>query len=336
VGTTKQTLASVVSRAFGPEGLVGVVRHSNLSSIRLGAGGSCTTLAHVRCPHAAVDLVELGSAMLFEGTMPADFYSITAVTRCPAPGHSFNFSSGFVDGFIGFYPPGGQVAAMIPKGYANATLTVPRDRFLRAVGSFCPEIPDPVLRRGAGIKVPAAEFAAIRGLVAAIRAAIDDPDQPLAGTLAAEHLEVDLLAAFLTALQEGLAQPPDVRLGKRYQLLARARDLLDDHPSEPFPLARLCAELGLGRRSLEYLFNDLLGIGPADYLRRRRLHKVRAALLCAEPERGVIKRLALEWGFWHFGHFNSHYRALFGETPTCTLGRGSGRRRRGGVSWPSG
>jgi AraC-like DNA-binding protein len=324
VDASNQTPAHVISRPVGPEALVAAVRDANFRPTQLGAGGAESTLAQVRCPHAALDMVELGPAMLFEGTMSAGHYTITAITRCPTPGHSYTFASAFVDGCIGFYPPGGQVNVMIPKGYANATLTIPRDRFLRAVDTCFPEIPMAMLRHGAGMRVPAAEFGTIRRLVAAVRTAMDDPEQPLASARARTHLEADLLAAFLTALREGcglLVPPPDIRLGKRYQLLTRARELLDADPTEPVPVTRLCAELGLSRRSLEYLFDDTLGISPAVYFKRRRLNGVRAALLRTEPERGLVKRLALDWGFWHLGHFARDYRNLFGESPVRTLGK---------------
>ncbi|MCF7674971.1 MAG: helix-turn-helix domain-containing protein [Akkermansiaceae bacterium] len=324
VDAPKQAPAPVVSRTFGPEALVAVVRHANFRATQLGVGDSPSTLAHVRCPQVSLDMLELGSAMLFKGAMAADLYTITAIIRCPTPGHSYNFASAFADGCIGFYPPGGQAEAMIPRGYGNATLTIPGDRFRQAVDTCFPELPAAVLRHGAGMKVPAPEFRAVQRLVEIVRATMADPEQPLASALAREHLEAELMAAFLTALRGGcglLVPPPDVRIGRRYQLLARARELVDAHLTEPMPIDRLCAELGLSRRSLEYLFNDLLGISPAVYLKRMRLNGVRAALLRSEPERGIVKRLALDWGFWHWGHFSKDYGYLFGESPACTCGK---------------
>lgn len=325
--TAKQAADHVTTRSLGPEALVAAVCNANFRPTQLGAGRSVSTLEHVRCPHAALDMVQLGSAMLFEGTMAANHYSITVITRCPSPGHSYNFASAFRDGYIGFYPPGGQVDVMFPRGYANATLTVPRERFLRAVDTCFPEIPVSMLRHGAGMKAPAAEFKALRRLVAAVRTAMADPARPLASAVARQFLEADLLAVFLTVLRQAcglLAPPRDIRLAKRYQILARARALLDAHPTAPVPVARLCAELRLSRRSLEYLFVDTLGVSPAVYCKCRRLNAVRAALRCAGPERGLVKRLALDWGFWHLGHFAADYRTLFGESPSRTVGKQPG------------
>lgn len=77
----------------------------------------------------------------------------------------------------------------------------------------------------------------------------------------------------------------------------------------------------MSSRGVELLFHDSLGIGPSAFIRHQRLHGVRRELLATAPEPGVVKKLALEWGFWHMGHFSQNYRQLFGETPTATLGR---------------
>jgi AraC family ethanolamine operon transcriptional activator len=38
-----------------------------------------------------------------------------------------------------------------------------------------------------------------------------------------------------------------------------------------------------------------------------------------KPGPGVIKETAMQWGFWHMGHFSKNYRQLFGESPVETL-----------------
>ena len=57
------------------------------------------------------------------------------------------------------------------------------------------------------------------------------------------------------------------------------------------------------------------------YLNRLRLHRVRAALLAAEPGSTLISTEALKWGFWHFGEFSRAYKQCFGESPSRTLRR---------------
>jgi AraC-like DNA-binding protein len=64
-----------------------------------------------------------------------------------------------------------------------------------------------------------------------------------------------------------------------------------------------------------------MGIGPNAYLKLRRLHCVRADLERADSRVTSISMAALQWGFWHFGHFTHDYVNLFGEKPSDTLRR---------------
>jgi AraC family ethanolamine operon transcriptional activator len=80
----------------------------------------------------------------------------------------------------------------------------------------------------------------------------------------------------------------------------------------------------MSQRGVEVLFQDSLGIGPTAFIRHQRLHGVRRELLEARQEHGLVKELALKWGFWHMGHFSRNYRQLFGESPSVTLGRSTG------------
>ncbi|RLJ65227.1 helix-turn-helix domain-containing protein [Sulfurisoma sediminicola] len=81
----------------------------------------------------------------------------------------------------------------------------------------------------------------------------------------------------------------------------------------------LCRVAGVSERSLQYAFKEVLGLTPMAYLTRLRLHRVRQALLAANPESTTVSAEALRWGFWHFGEFSRSYRDCFGELPSDTL-----------------
>ena len=81
----------------------------------------------------------------------------------------------------------------------------------------------------------------------------------------------------------------------------------------------LCRVAGVSERSLEYAFKEVLGLTPMAYLTRLRLHRVRQALIAANPESTTVSAEALRWGFWHFGEFSRAYRDCFGELPSDTL-----------------
>ena len=311
-------------QVLDPEALGAAIRNANFRPCQLSSRPVPSSLARVMCGSVCLDFAALGPAMLFSGVMPEDCYSLVFVTDCPQKGRSFNFATEHDDGYMGFFPPGGMLDAYTPEGYANATLTVPSAVFLSAVERLFPEIPESVLKHGAGMRIGAKEQARLRGLLRAVMEGIEDPAHPLSGVMARRHLETDLLEAFLSALRggcESLVPKPGLRIARRLRRLKEARDYISDHLHEPISLTDLCAELGLSRRGVELLFQDSLGIGPNAYLRKQRLHAVRRALQAAPQVAGVVKQTAFAWGFWHMGHFSREYHMLFGESPGAIMSR---------------
>ena len=258
--------------------------------------------------------------MLFTGVMPADCYSLIFVTKCPEAGHSFNFGAEHRDGYMGFFPPGGELDAYTPEGYSNATLTVPAADFHQALGKWFPEIPDRVLQCGAGMRIGPLEQARLRMILSAVMDGISDPGGPFLNSTARREVERTLLETFLRALRAGdFMPPPKHRVAGKLRHLRQARDFIRASSHEPIQLEDVSKALGMSPRGVEALFRSSMGIGPNAFIRHQRLHGVRRALLEAQPEPGVVKELALQWGFWHLGHFSGSYRALFGESPTATL-----------------
>lgn len=309
-------------RSLDPEALEAAIRDARLVPCQLSARQMPSMVARVLFPRVGLDFVSLGPAMLFAGVMPRDCYTLVFVTECPDKGRAFNFGVEHTDGYIGFFPPGAVLDAYTPEGYGNATLTVPAAVFEAALQRSFPEIPAHVLKSGAGIRIGGEALAALRGLLDGVMADIQDPDTPLLDRRVREHLESELLDAFLVALWDGcVVAPTGTRVQGRLKRLSMARDFLLAHADEPIRLENLCEEIGMSRRGLELMFRDLLGVGPITYLRHQRLHGVRRALRAAEPDPGAVKTEAREWGFRHMGHFSRNYRELFGECPSATLGR---------------
>jgi len=110
----------------------------------------------------------------------------------------------------------------------------------------------------------------------------------------------------------GLAVP-----GAQTTLADRARQLVAARLDEPPTVADLCALLGVSRRTLQSCFHATWGMGPLAWLNTLRLNAVRRRLKTARS----VTEAATQFGFWHFGHFATDYRALFGETPSQTLRR---------------
>lgn len=149
---------------------------------------------------------------------------------------------------------------------------------------------------------------------------IADPVGPFLDLAARRGVERSLLETFLCALRGSDFMPsPKHQVAGKLRHLRQARDFIKASSHAPIQLEDVSNALGMSLRGVEVLFRNSLGIGPNAYIRHQRLHGVRRALLAVEPESGVVKELAIQWGFWHMGHFSKNYRTLFGECPTETL-----------------
>jgi AraC-like DNA-binding protein len=111
-------------------------------------------------------------------------------------------------------------------------------------------------------------------------------------------------------------------------IMQRLHAVLDSFPDEPLELTDVCLAVGTTLRTLHICCQEFLGMGPARYLRLRRMHLARRALLDSESSRVSVTEIALRYGFWELGRFARYYRQMFGETPSATLHRDAERHDR--------
>jgi len=103
---------------------------------------------------------------------------------------------------------------------------------------------------------------------------------------------------------------------RRHWLVSEARDYVLANRERPVGVPELCEQLHVSRRTLQYCFQDVLGMAPAAYLRTIRLNGARRELCeTARP----VQDVAAAWGFWHLSQFATDYRKLFGKRPSETL-----------------
>lgn len=272
-----------------------------------------------------LDVAKLGLAMVFSGATSERAYTLIFVLDCPVPGRSFNFSTEHTDGYLALFAPGGEIDAITPAGYANASLTVPEAEFRAAAEAWCPEMPDAIFVKGGAMRVPLSAQSRLRKLLADFSAVLLTDPQAFSGSAARALIEQDLLEAFLEAFRSGLGSllaPTGGRVARREARFREAREWMKAHHHLPISIEEVARASGFSIRSLENVFSDYLGIGPTECLRRCRLHAARSALLGGEGARAAsVKEAAMSHGFWHLGRFAAHYRGLFGENPADTLAR---------------
>ncbi len=149
-------------------------------------------------------------------------------------------------------------------------------------------------------------------------------DRPL-GTdpRSAESLDATLLEAAALCFADP-ARAPD-RLGERRarHIVMRLEERVSADPGAAPTLSEVCTDLAVPVRTLNTACRAVVGMGAAHYLRQRRLHAVRRALL----QGGVgVTQAATAQSFWELGRFAAAYRATFGERPSDTLRRGAGEQ----------
>jgi len=126
----------------------------------------------------------------------------------------------------------------------------------------------------------------------------------------------DLLAPLLDALELPVRSPHvETSRAALLERLIHIAELSDFRTSIP----EISLDLNLSRRTIEYLFQDLVGESPRAYFTVRRLNLCKQALTEANPEKTTVASIATRYGFYELGRFAAVYRRYFGELPSTTL-----------------
>ncbi|MEX3925411.1 helix-turn-helix domain-containing protein [Paraburkholderia sp. BR10936] len=174
-----------------------------------------------------------------------------------------------------------------------------------------------------GAPVVQAAAACIERLCARLARCLDDggqahenvPVSPLSN-VERNALQAEVLAAIFDACagsEDAVAEPAS----RRRWIVAQARDYVLAHRGRPVGVPELCEQLHVSRRTLQYCFQDVLGMAPATYLRALRLNGARRDL-CGRAA-GSVQDVAAAWGFWHLSQFATDYRRMFGMRPSEAL-----------------
>ena len=132
-----------------------------------------------------------------------------------------------------------------------------------------------------------------------------------------EHVFGTILEAYLSADSRQCVTAGISR--NNAQIVRAVEELFERAESAPLSLADLCAAAGVSKSTLYRAFDSYCGVPPLDYIHKRRITRAHSRLVTSQPERGAIKRTALELGMTELGRFSVEYRRLFGESPKYTL-----------------
>ncbi len=225
-------------------------------------------------------------------------------------------------GEMALNPPSGEAYVRTEAGAAWNTASFPLpDLAVACLALNGAAMPSP----GAGPRVFRPSPGPLHRLLRLRVDAITFVDGPLSSdSCSAALLDAALLEAAALCFAE--AERPPERLGERRarQIVMRLEERVSADPGSAPTLAEICADLAVPVRTLNTACRGMVGMGADRYLRQRRLHAVRRALL----QGGIgVTQAATAQSFWELGRFAAAYRATFGERPSDTLRRGADGQR---------
>jgi transcriptional regulator GlxA family with amidase domain len=138
--------------------------------------------------------------------------------------------------------------------------------------------------------------------------------------LLARQLQEQTMLAVLAAQPNNYTDAiyrPASGISRRY--VGEAVDMIEGEQCAFWTVGELASQLGISLRTLELGFRQELEQSPTAYIRGVRLQRAHEELLRADPATVTVGKVALKWGFAHFGRFSASYSEAFGRRPSDTL-----------------
>ena len=141
---------------------------------------------------------------------------------------------------------------------------------------------------------------------------------------AAHGLEQQLIKTLVESLSTGAAIETSAATRERQEVATRFETLLQTQPERSFRMAEICSALGISPQTLHRSCDGQIGMGPVEYVRRRRMQLAYRALRHNNADMASVSAIARRYGFRALGRFAASFRALYGELPSAILRRGPG------------
>ncbi len=221
--------------------------------------------------------------------------------------------------------PGVEVEIVVEDPYESMTLMVSPDEFTRHLRQRERE---EAIRPPRGIEIWHSNQSELRELfVIGKRLAEAATSEP---ALLNDHHDIraaahnELLEWYLAALQ--VAEPSEPsrveQTNQRHSKIVKtAQTYVMEQHGVGYSVTDICEVTNTSERTLQYAFRKILGMTPIEYLIRLRLHRAHQDLRTANSESTTVSKIAVNWGFWHFGEFSIAYKSCFDEMPSETLNR---------------
>ena len=206
------------------------------------------------------------------------------------------------------FPEGSELHALTEARFNIYTLSISAEALLKtAARQGVPEL-EAVLHRREVIHCRPSAMAETRGILSELEKV------PALHPFASNQMLIALVQLLAGA---GKANSSPLTKTRRQRIVMGSEKLIALHPEDPMTVQRLCEHTGVSRRTLEYAFDEQIGVTPKYFINAIRLNAVRKQLRSGTVQK--VADAANAWGFWHMGQFAKDYRKFFGELPSDTF-----------------
>lgn len=305
---------------FSPDQLSRAASNVPLGVDILSAGGSPSRIRQLQSPDGwSLDTSYLNCHVRARGGFQSGSVVVLMVTR---PAEATICNTPLEPGVVLTIPGGQDIFASIKPGAGYAAVVLPADTWLdiqetttRMQAGGMPKAPTAIMLSAQGSRHVGKRFAALPSHLDSSGARNDAWRMPAA---VSEYLSAIAEASTDQALAE---RQLDRSLRHRLQQAWKADEYIRAHLGEALSVMRLCRELQVSRRQLEYAFGTAFGVGPAQYIQLTRLNESRRKLLSARRTGQSVTEIVMETGITHLSRFAARYRTLFAELPSETARR---------------
>jgi AraC family ethanolamine operon transcriptional activator len=220
----------------------------------------------------------------------------------------------------------GTDTLMVRPGNVEFELVTPSDYNIYGIVASRQLLEDAAARQGCQIdwqRLQAAEVLQVNGAARAaclgtLAAALAGGPSDLPAAVDTDAWQDGVLGSLLELLDHRCGEPAEnPSLQRRRRVVEQVRAYIDAHRDQALTVPQLCEQVHVSRRTLQYCFEDVLGMSPLLYMRMLRLNGARREL---QGQGGAaIGAVAGAWGMSNFSQFSSDYRKLFGVCPSAAV-----------------
>ena len=127
-------------------------------------------------------------------------------------------------------------------------------------------------------------------------------------------LEIEILKKLFSYF---LFRPKEINYLPKY--IRDGRVLLEQNVNATYTIADMVDDLQVSKRTIQHGFKHYLGFTPKEYQQYIRLNGIRKTILSVKDPHITLTEIAVNYNYFHLGHFSVEYKKFFGESPSETL-----------------